>query len=175
MTMKIHKDTNTNIQRELKELGSSLKSAKKQAEFEVPANYFDQLPGNIQNKINQNTGKTEYGLAAVLNKRLIPVFASVLLVFGITISLFLYDRNGAIEYVAEEDKIPEYEYFAYRPNFDRDMMYGVILESDLSADDILFSEENNIFDDADDELLDDIFERAQYYGIEDQLLLSYFD
>ena len=173
--MKTHKEPKESINRELQELGSSLEKLDKQAGFELPANYFEQLPGKIQDRVVRTGSQEALGVSTILYKRLIPVFAGVLLLLGLTFSLFLYERDGLNGYIAEEEGITEYEYLAYRPNFDRDMMYEIILESDLSADDILFNTENTIFDDADDDLLEEIFENARYYGMEGGLLLSYLD
>lgn len=173
--MKTHKKLREEINRELHALGSSLEKHDKSAGYEVPANYFEQLPGKIQERIIQPASQPAYGLSSLIYKRLIPVSAAVLLLIGLTFSLFFYERNGLNGYMAEEDGIAEYEYFAYRPNFDRDIMYEVILESDLSADDILFNTESTIFDDADDDILEEIFENARYFGMEGGMLLSYFD
>jgi hypothetical protein len=174
--MQTHKDPREAINRELQDLGSSLQKVEKQAGFEVPANYFEQLPGKIQDRINPTESKAEYGFSKVLNKRLIPVFAGVLLLLGLTFSLLFYEKNGKLqEYSANEESIAKYEYLAYEPSFDREMMYEVILESDISAEDILFQTENTIFDGADDDILEEIFENARYYGIEGNLLLSYLD
>jgi hypothetical protein len=174
--MKTHRDPREAINSELKELGSRLQKDEKQGGFEVPANYFEQLPGNIQDRIHQAESRKVYDFSTVLYKRLIPVFAGVLLLLGLTFSLFFYEKNDKLqEYSVNEESIAEYEYLAYKPSFDREMMYDVILESDISADDILFQTENTIFDDADDEILEEIFENAAYYGIEGGLMLSYLD
>ena len=173
--MKTHKNPGEGINRELQDLGSSLEKRDKSAGFEVPANYFEQLPGKIQERIVQPASQPAYGLSTAIYKRLIPVFAGVLLLLGLTFSLFFYERNDLNGYMAEEEEIAEYEYLAYRPTFDRDIMYEVILESNLSADDILFNTESTIFDDADDDILEEIFENARYFGMEGGMLLSYFD
>ncbi len=173
--MKTHKNPREALNRELQELGSSLEKHDKPAGFEVPANYFEQLPGIIQERVVMTDRQPAFDFSTALYKRLIPVFAGVLLLLGITFSLFFYERNDLDGYVAEGEGIAEYEYLAHRPNFDRDMMYEVILESGMNADDIIFDAENTIFDDADDDILEEIFENARYYGMEGGMLLSYLD
>lgn len=173
--MKTNKDTREIINRELQEIGSSLHNVDKHADYEVPSDYFERLPGIIQEKIIAADKKVEYSFSTIIYKRLVPLMVTAVLLAGLVFSLFFIDGNSKYDKLGLDTGIQEYEYLAYRPNFDHDMVYEMIMESDLSADDILFGSSSLLFDDADDDILEEIFENARYFGMESRLLLSYLD
>ncbi len=164
------------IRQELKQLGSSLDPADKQTGFEVPANYFEQLPAAVQDTILQRQKKPAPDIATLFFKRVIPLTAATLLLVGAVFSLFLLQKDGLNNYYAAYDQLPELEYFVYNTEFDKNFIYQMVLETDIMADDLYFDQEFAIFDDEEYvDILEEMFENAAYYGMESNYLLSYFD
>ncbi len=164
------------IRQELKQLGSSLDPADKQTGFAVPANYFEQLPTAVQDNILQRQKKPAPDIAALFFKRVIPLTAAALLIFGAIFSLFLLQEDGLNDYYATNDQLPELEYFVYNTEFDKNFIYQMVLETDIIADDLYFDQEFTIFDDEEYvDILEAMFENAAYFGMESNYLLSYFD
>ncbi len=175
--MKEFENNNPEIREELQKLGSLLGQQKPPGGFKVPEDYFARLPNAVQDKILQQKVHKQAVLNVGLAKRLWPVLASVALLLGLTFSLFLIQRNGVSDYLASDDALYEMEYLINYHEFGQDIVYDAIMESDLTAQDILYDLDHDTFDDPDayDELMEQMFEKSNYYGIESSYLLSYLD
>ncbi len=169
-----HKDPG--IREELKKIGSNLGHHGSDDGFRVPENYFSQLPNSIQDSIQQQRKKQPV-FSVIPAKRLWPVLASIVLLVGLTFSVFLIQRNGVNGLLAEEDPTYEVEYLINNPTFGQYLFYEAMLESDLTAQEIMYDMGPDDFDDSDayDELMEQLFEKANYFGIESSYLLSYLD
>ncbi len=164
------------ISQELKQLKSSLDTVHKQTGFEVPANYFDQLPTAVQDTILQRQKKPAPDIATFFFKRLVPLTAAALLLIGVVFSLLLLQKNVPDDYYAANDQLPELEYFIHNMEFDKNFIYQIVLETDIIADDLYFDQEFSIFDDDEYvDILESMFENAEYYGMESNYLLSYLE
>ncbi len=171
-----NKDNKEALKQELEELGSSLGRLNKQSGYELPADYFEKLPSTIQDKIISKQSRPAYNIAAIFFRRVVPLTAVVLLLVGLVFSLFLLQQNGVNGYFASDDQLPEAEYFVQHPGIDQELFFQMILESDIAVDELFLDEDFVIFDDDEyDDMLEDIFEQASYYGMESRYLLSYFD
>ncbi len=178
----MRKDNKEAINKELKELGSSLPPENKQAGFRTPEGYFDSLSGEILSACHGAKRKQQVLGIRVAPKQALAMAASLLLLVSLTISLFFMRSDTVIDYADLEDHGVDFEYFTLRDNFDRHEMYDMVLESDLGADEILYELELYDVDDYDAEDVDDydammemLFEDARYYGIESNYLLSSLD
>ncbi len=173
------------IQQELSELGSRLgkrEHEKEQSEFRVPGDYFAQLPSRVQEKVLQQRGSQSPSFVHIAYRRIIPVVSVVVILAAVIFGLFFYESNDAGSTLVMED-YPELQYFANQPGFDESLIVNAILESDLTVEEILYGLDYGLFDDellgdeieAYDELMEDIFEKSQYYGMDSRHMLSYLD
>ncbi len=171
------KDNKEAIKKELKELGSNLPHENKQAGFETPEGYFDNLSGKILSACHEADRKQQVPGVPLAPKRALAIAASLLLLVSLTVSLFFMRSDTVSDYAALEDHGVDFEYFSLRDNFDRHEMYDMVLESDLSADEILYELELYDADDLDDydAMMEMLFEEVGYYGIESNYLLSSLD
>lgn len=171
------KESKEAIRKELQELGSSLGAVDSTPGFRVPDAYFDQLPNTIQEKVLEKTSPSAFNLPFLVYRRLVPVMAVLLLLAGIAFSLFMMRSEGIRDQLATDQLDAELEYFAYRTSMDHDLLYDLVLESDLTADELLFGLEPGIAEGENgyDEIMEMMFEDARYYGIESSYLLSSLD
>ncbi len=171
-----NKENNEALKQELEQLGSSLSRFDKQSGHELPADYFEKLPTAIQNKIISKQSQPVYDISAIFFRRLVPLTAVVVLLVGLVFSLFLVQQNGINGHFAADDQLPEAEYFVQHTGIDQELFYQMILETNIALDELFLDEEFVIFDDDEyDDVLEDIFEQAGYFGMESRFLLSYFD
>ena len=175
--MKEFENKDPGIREELQNIGSQLGRHEPDDGFKVPEDYFAQLPNIIQDRILQQRNQRQPALNALAVKRLWPVFASVVVLIGLTFSIFLIQRNGVNGFLADEEPTYELEYLINNPVFGQHLFYEAILESDLSAYEILYNLDYDDIDDPDtyDDLMEHLFEKANYFGIESSYLLSYLD
>lgn len=173
------------IQQELSELGSKLgrlEQDEAQGGFRVPGDYFAQLPSRVQEKALQQRVSQSSSLVNIAYRRIIPVLSVVILLAAVTFGLFLYEGSETDPVLVLED-YPELQYFAARPGFDESLLENAILESDLTVDEILYELDYDVTEDElsgdeiedYDKLMEDIFEKSQYYGMDSSYMLSYLD
>ncbi len=172
----MRKDNKEDINKELNELGSSLPRENKNAGFKAPEGYFDNLSGDILSRCREAEPKQVQGVPFA-PKQVLAVAASFLLLIGLTISLFFMRSDTVNDYAVMEEHVIDFEYFSFYSDLDRQDMYDMVLESDLSADEILYELELHDEGDLDeyDEMMEMLFEEAGYYGIESNYLLSSLD
>ncbi len=171
------KESKEAIRKELQELGSSLKAGDSTPGFRVPDAYFDQLPNAIQEKLPVKTSPWVFNLPVLAYRRLIPAMAVLLLLAGITFSLFMLRSDGIGDQLAADFEAADLEYVVYQTGMDRGLWYELVLESELTADEILFGLETGIAEAENgyDEMIEMMFEDAHYYGMESSVLLSFLD
>jgi len=173
------------IQQELSDMESSAlnrHNLQEQDGFRVPGDYFEQLPSMVQEKLLQQRGSRNPSFVNIVYRRVVPVMSAVILLAAVAYGLFFYEHSDSDPFMALED-YPELQYLAEQPGFDDTFMMNAILESDLTADEILFMFDHGAADvelfgdefDEYDELMEDIFEQSQYYGMESRYMLSYLD
>ncbi len=167
------------VRKELEELSSSLPGPAGNGGFGVPDRYFDTLPGLIQHRILEHRSHRLPALPFMAYKKLIPAVVVLLLLVSLTAGLFLLRNAAPPAYLAGEEMISEMDYLAMETGIDRGFFYDVVLESGLSADEILFELNGIHLLDADPdaylEIMEAMFENARYYGIESGYLLSSLD
>jgi len=173
----MRKDNKEAINKELNELGSSLPRKNKHAGFETPDGYFDNLGGEILSACRDADRPQRVLGMPLAPKQVLAVAASLLLLVSLTISLFFMQTRTVNDYAALEEHGVDFEYFSLRSDFDRQEVYDMVLESDLSADEIMYELELHDADDLDeyDAMMEMLFEEASYYGIESNYLLSSLD
>lgn len=170
------KDNKEAINKELKELRSSLPRENKDAGFETPEGYFDNLSGDILSRCREADSKQIQDVPFA-PKQVLAIAASLLLLVSLTISLFFMRSDTVNDYAVLEEHAIDFEYFSFFSDFDRQDIYDMVLESDLSADEIMYELElydANELNDYDD-IMEMLFEEAGYYGIESSYLLSSLD
>jgi len=125
------------IRRELVEIGSHLPQPSGK-EFAVPEGYFDRLPGNIQERIAQrNTAKTRAFRFVSALKPAYAIAASLLLI--ITMSGLLLLRQSANDRnFLTADEIHAMDMFSLYAGLDPYFIYDLVLDSELTTDEIQF-------------------------------------
>ncbi len=163
--------------RELKQISSRLRDHQNDSGFRVPSAYFDELPQTIQKRIMQEQDVPSRSFSLLSYKKLIPLMAGVLLLGALVFSLFLMEKTDQDDDIFAMEQHMEREVFALYPGYERELFYEVIMESDITSDDILFELEFGIFDYSEDyeDILEIMFENAGYYGIDSRYLLSFLD
>ncbi len=163
------------IQKELQELGSALNAPGKEAGFKVPEGYFDELPGKIQGRLEGSTNIVQFRKPVASSRQVFAWAASLLILVALGISLFLMRSDNDIDYVALDEQYIDFEYLQAQAYFDQDMIYQLIMDSDISAEEILYNMDADILADDEfdyDEIMEMILEEARYFGIESEYLLS---
>ncbi len=174
--MKESENKNPGIREELQKLGSKLGN-KKPAGFEVPEDYFVRLPNAVQKRVLQHKTQHQPVLNILQAKRVWLVLASVSLLIALTFSLLLIQRHNIPGILAEEDSMHELEYLINNPGVGQELFLEGMLESGLTAREIMYDMDYEDIDDPEgyDELMEQMFEKAHYFGIESSYLLSYLD
>ncbi len=166
------------IKKELQELESRLDTPGSASGFRIPENYFDSLPGSIQEKVLEKTSRPALSPSGVLYRRVVPVLAAVVLLAGIVFSLFIMRSDNEFrDHLVADDLVAEFEYLAFQPGFDHGLLYDVVAESGLTAEEILYDLDTELLHGENDydEVMESMFENARYYGIENSYLLSSLD
>ncbi|MFO7874250.1 MAG: hypothetical protein R6U62_07190 [Bacteroidales bacterium] len=176
----MQKDSKDNIKQELQQLGSSLQKEGTGKEFRVPDNYFEALPGIIQDKVLQKNRLSAQQTVWVVYRKAITVSAIVLLLAGVGIGLFYSGSNDRQDYISAEEIAAEIDYLAYHSAFDHSLLEDIVGESDLTPEEILYGLETGHYEDIEDmdeydEVIEEMYEEAKYYGIESDYLLSSLD
>ncbi len=175
----MQKENKEIIRKELRELGSSLPGEGKPSGFDLPEGYFESLPGIITARRSDSSEKKKLlTLPAATPRQALAWAASLLLLVSLTISLFFVgsdSMNGHYPYEAAHEA--DFEYFSLRSDLDHKQIYDMVLETDLSAEEIMYGlEMDDVADAGDyDEMMEYLFEEASYYGIESDYLLSSLD
>lgn len=169
----MNKENKETIKKELQELGSSLGQKTKDTGFALPDGYFDELPAKIHERRHRPTERSLSEKPVSTPRRMLALAASMLLLIALGISLFLMQGDTGNDYMAYDEEMVDFDYFALQADFDQDVIYQMVLDSDLSADEILYdlyyADDGYDFD---DEMIEMIFEEAEYYGIETGYLIS---
>lgn len=125
------------IRRELVEIGSHLPQPSGK-EFALPEGYFDKLPGNIQERIaERNTAKTRVFRFVSALKPAYAIAASVLLIIAMSGLLLLRQSSNDRNFLTAED-IHAMDMFSLYAGLDPYFMYDLVLDSELTADEIQF-------------------------------------
>ncbi len=175
----MQKENKEIIRKELRELGSSLPAEGKPSGFDLPEGYFEALPGKIAARRGDSKEKKKLlTLPAATPRQALAWAASLLLLISLTVSLFFLgndNMNGHSPYEAAYEA--DFEYFSLRSDLDHKQIYDMVLDTDLSADEIMYGLEMDDMADAEDydEMMEYLFEEAGYYGIESDYLLSSLD
>lgn len=165
------------IKKELQQLDSRLGTPGNTSGFRIPENYFDSLPASIQEKVLEKTSRPALSLSGIIYRRVVPVMVALVLLIGITFSLFFMRGDYVRDQFVADDMVVGFEYFAFQAEFDHGLLYEAVAESDLTAEDILYGLDTEFLHGENDydEMLEAMFENAGYYGIENSYLLSSLD
>ena len=93
-------DENKDIREELEGIAPELSRLKRKDSFEAPANYFEELPSAVQDRIIANKPKRE----TVFLRRWVPAFAVLLIL--LTAGLFLFRNTGTQPVVQPVAQVP---------------------------------------------------------------------
>lgn len=158
--------------KELEELGSSLGPPGRDGGFRVPTDYFEQLPATIQGRGVETREAFPQWLSWFSPRKVVPLAASLLILLLVGVGILWMRDEGLNGQLAWENDEAALEYLAM--DLDRAFIYEYVMESDLTAEEILHGLENGMAygDYYDDELLEELFEKSRYLGIDSQYLLS---
>ncbi len=153
------------ITRELQELGLSRLASqmKEESGFGVPQGYFDGFSTSVRQKIDASRQKEPATKARFFSLRAaVSMAATFLVLIGMGIS-FLLLREGKEEGLFSDfdDQIFE-EYFARATEYDRALLYDLIIDTEVDEPQQIQSTTSTDYD----LYLDYLLEAAQYYGLE---------
>ncbi len=175
----MYKEDKEAIRKELQDMGSTLGDRDKSSGFQVPHGFFGGFHSSVQERISRHKrkGYVIWGVPEVYYKKLVPVLAAVVLVVAIGIGFILQRGDLFIDQYAADDYMLEWEYMATHSEHDQMFLYYVVFESDISADEIYYGLETIPWNGEalSEELMEAMFEQAQYYGIDSSYLLSSLD
>lgn len=161
------KESKENIQKELLELGSSLKVSSRASAGDVPQGYFDQFPDLVQQKIAARPA----GIRTFPLRRFVPAMASFALIIAVVLS-FLLMKNGTDQGIfAQGDEAVVDDYFAFVSEYDHTLIYEV------TSQDALFDEDHgflpgNATPSEEDPMIEYMLDMAEYYGINTTNLIA---
>jgi hypothetical protein len=87
---------NNDIHKELQDLNSPLAKMEKKSPFEVPANYFEELPENVQSHISNRRKMLPVWQMPKFWLRWTPAFAMIIVLFGVA-TYMLSPKNASVQ------------------------------------------------------------------------------
>ncbi|GEM_PF-1102963 len=170
----MNKENKEKIKKELSQLGSSLPERPKKDPFGVPEGYFETLPHKIREEISSRHASRQAEVPAIsLKRRLVTVMASLALIIALSVSFFIFQTGTKNGYLTGTEEYPDEEYFALTMDFDRGFFYDLILESEMTEEELKYGLHQDMDFYEDDELIESyLFERMDYYdlSVEEMLL-----
>lgn len=163
----MHKTDREEIKKELLEMGSSLNPDSGRGGFTTPESYFDTLPETIQERIYKKKPST---ILNTLYAAIRPAYLAVAGVFLLVISLgilFLKDgkENGQLTNTWAQDDL-HIEYLSLYANLDPYFFYDMVIESELTNEEILFGINEEVDQEGEEALLDYIYKQVDYHHLD---------
>lgn len=161
------------ITRELQQSGlSRLAMQQKESGFGVPEGYFESFSKSVRQKIEAGKKTAPVSQDKYFSLRTaVSMAASFLVLIGLGIS-FLMLREGKEEgFLTEFDDNIFDEYFARVTEFDRVMLYDLILDTEVAES----AETRQVNGTEDDFIVEYLLDATQYYGIEPTELITQSD
>lgn len=165
----MNKESKENLQKELREMGSSLQGppAMTAAGSGVPQDYFEKFPDRLQQKLA--------GKPAVIGffpwQSLVPAMATVALIIAVMVSFLLINNpTGQGLFSQGEDTIVD-EYLAIVSQYDHSLMYEVASQDALFDDNHQFIP-GNATQAEEDPMIDYMLEMAEYHGLNTTRLIA---
>ncbi|MFO7998058.1 MAG: hypothetical protein R6U86_03650 [Bacteroidales bacterium] len=161
----MNKASKEELKEELAALGSSLPSYGKEPDFRVPDHYFDHLPQSIQEKISTQRRPAGIFLAGSYPRRLALALISLVVLVVFSFGLFFL-RQGSEDglFSGTEEDGPEV-FFSLYADMDPYLWYEMILETDITADEIYFGAESETAESEDEAMMDYLYERIHNYEL----------
>jgi hypothetical protein len=161
------------ITRELQQSGlSRLAQHQKESGFGIPEGYFESFSQSVRQKIEAEKQPVLVSQGKYFSLRTaISMAASFLVLIGLSISFFILREGKEEGFLADYDDNIFDEYFARVTDFDRGMLYELILDTDVAE----FPETRHVYGAEDDFIVEYLLEATQYYGIEPTELITQND
>lgn len=167
-------DRKEEIKKELEELSPFLSKLKKENPFEVPANYFEQLPGQIMEQakltpVERPAPRVSWldHIGAAFSFMLRPqvAFALICLAALSWTGIFMWKNQSQLqaEVLEQEDTFIEEYIAAHLDEFDAEILAQVVFEEGEDDDAML----NDL--DMDDDLMNEILEELDDVDLEELL------
>ena len=150
------------LKNELLDSAPGLLKVSKKNPFDVPANYFEELPQSVQHIKNMDAQKRHRSVFKYSTQRVLAYAAAVLVLFAMSISIVFLTQKDEINGFADIDYEYFESYFADLAEYDKSHYY-----------DLLYSEGNDYFESA-----EGLFESAIWAEDEDlyfEYLMDYFE
>ncbi|TVQ86013.1 MAG: hypothetical protein EA393_12820 [Bacteroidetes bacterium] len=143
------------IKNELREIAPGIEKLRAGNPFQVPHNYFENLPQNIQEKIAKGKSKVSQPVFQRIGmpRFVLATIMTVLLVFA---GYFAFFHSSPEIYLTESEEIFYENYLAWYSEYQPDVYYDILMANEEAAD-----FESLIFDE--DEVLDYLFDYGDYY------------
>jgi len=152
--MIMKKASKEEIQKELVALKSSLPRSQQGAGFVLPEAYFDELPQRVQALINKNKPRVIHiGQISVYKKHALTAMAATLMILA-TAGWLVMKKTPYTDNLALHDAFWQFDYFAWHNNTSAFDLYDILLETDISAEEILYGMHEQRIDDQDDAIYD---------------------
>jgi hypothetical protein len=138
----MRKSDQNEVKDELLKMGSELRPGKHHCGYQTPDNYFETLPNAIQDRIIQAKTRKRVIFSASHSWRSSIAIAAIVMFIALTVSLFLLKNekeNGHYTEIYDSYLIENLISFS---DLDPLFFYEMVLESDLSTDEILFGAYN---------------------------------
>ncbi len=165
-THTMEKASKKDIRKELSALGSSLPSAGEESPFRVPDGYFDQLPRSVQERLATGEKPRTSWLPVLSPRRLQLGIASLVLLAVFSFGLFFIQKETeqGVLFATEEEE-SEF-YFSMYADLDPFSWYDLVLETDITADELYFGLEEAPYGDPDEDVfLDYLFENLRTFEL----------
>lgn len=165
------RESRENIQKELRELKSSLPGYTGQNGPQVPQGYFDLFPQAVQQKISasENRSKPSW-LPGFATGKLIPAAVSLVLVLSVVFSFLLLHKGEEQGFFTRADEALFEDYFAFVLENDRSMIYEMNPEAVFESENI-FSQEGMEVDE--EQLFEYALDLAEYHGLDAKVLVAW--
>ncbi len=161
------------VKKELSLMGSTLPHQRDQGGFQTPDGYFDMLPHLIHDRIAETKShQRSFTSFSITWRPVLSIAASIVLV-ALTISIFLVNKGKENGHFAHVDDGFYVEYLALYADLDPHFFYDMVLESNLSNEEILFGIIHDYESNDHDALLHYVNDMVDYYGLDTEILLPY--
>lgn len=161
------------IYNELSVLKSSLAADKLTDDFHLPEAYFETLPQRIQEVIaGQQATKNPYPAHSWMRRHALAVaFAGII---GLAaIGFFWMKTYEEKEPLLSMDELFEMEFFSLYANLDAHYLHEMVLETNLSAEDILYSQNAQDSSEAHEEaIIDYLYNSIEHYSMDADMFIA---
>lgn len=161
----MEKASKEDIRKELSAMGSSLPFEGKGSPFRVPDGYFDQLPRSVQERLATGLKPRVSWLPVLSPRRLQLGIVSLVLLAMFSFGLFFFQKETeqGVLFATEEDE-SEF-FFSLYADLNPFAWHDLVLETDVTADELYFGLEDPYGDPDEDAFLEYLYENVRAFEL----------